>query len=125
MSTSIQMLLESHAKVLRLPTIAKHYQNLAREAENQNCTYEEYLCTVLEQEVITRRENQLKRRLKQAKFPLIKTLDSFDFDAQPNLNKAKVLALTKGEFVDRKENLFFIGNPGTGKTHLATAVAMA
>lgn len=119
------LLIEAYAKELRLPAVGRHYAGLARAAEDQHRTYEEYLAAVLEQELVSRRENQLRRRMKQASFPMVKTLESFDFAALPNLNKVKVLNLAKGEFVQRKESLFLIGNPGTGKSHLCTAIAVA
>jgi DNA replication protein DnaC len=119
------LLVEAYAKELRLPAVGRHYAGLARAAEDEHRTYEEYLAAVLEQELVNRRENQLRRRMKQASFPMVKTLESFEFTALPNLNKAKVLSLAKGEFVERRESLFFIGNPGTGKTHLCIALAVA
>ncbi|MFZ5633721.1 MAG: IS21-like element helper ATPase IstB [Bacillota bacterium] len=118
------LLLESHLKRLRLPAVARQYQALAREAAEKNCTYEEYLCALLEQEVSAREESRHKLRIKQAGFPLIKTLEGFDFTAIPSLNKQKVLMLSQGEYIRQKENIIAIGNSGTGKTHLSIALAL-
>lgn len=104
--------------------MAKHYQSLAPEAAEGNSSYEEYLCTLLEQEVLARDESSRRLRITQAGFPLIKTLEGFDFTVIPSLNKQKVLSLSRCEYIRAKENVIAIGNSGTGKTHLCTAMAM-
>ncbi|MFN3188779.1 MAG: IS21-like element helper ATPase IstB [Candidatus Paceibacteria bacterium] len=118
------LLIDHYAKQLKTPTIAQHYKSLAREAEDRNLSYEEYLLALLELEVQTREENQKQRRLKQASFPVQKTLDAYDFSLMPSLNKNKFLTLSKGEFVDKKENIIFLGSSGTGKSHLATGLGI-
>lgn len=118
------LLLKTYLKQLRLPTILKNYEALAREAAETNQTFEEFLCCLVEQEVIQREDNNLKRRLKYARFPTTKTLETFDFTAIPSLKKNKVLQLSRGGFIEETENIILIGNAGTGKTHLATALAM-
>ncbi|WP_212973659.1 IS21-like element helper ATPase IstB, partial [Bacillus sp. J14TS2] len=75
-------------------------------------------------ELQTREENQRQRRLKQASFPVQKTLDTYDFSLMPSLNRNRFITLAKGEFVEKKENLIFLGNSGTGKTHLAIALGI-
>lgn len=119
-----ELLLDYMTKQLRMPTMANQYRSLAREAEERNLSYEEYLLALLEVEVQTRDENQKQRRLKQAAFPVQKTLDTYDFSLMPSLNRNRFLTLAKGEFVDKKENIIFLGNSGTGKTHLATALGI-
>lgn len=119
-----QMLLESYLKRLKLPAMLTHYQEMARQAEQGNRTYEGYLLALSELETNQREENAFKRRISQARFPLLKTLDQFDFTAIPSLNKAKVLHLAQGEYIGKKENLLLMGNSGTGKTHLATALGL-
>jgi len=119
------MLLEYYLKRLKLPTVRRLYKELARDAAEHNKTFEEYLQALMEQEVIQREDNQLQQRLKAAGFPVPKTLETFDFSAIPTLNKAKILALSKGEYVRDRENVLFVGNSGTGKTHLATALGIA
>jgi DNA replication protein DnaC len=120
-----ELLLDHVTKQLRMPTIAKQYRSLAREAEERNLRYEEFLLALLELEVQTREEHQKQRRLKQAAFPVLKTLDSYDFTLMPSLNRNRFLTLAQGEFVERKENIIFLGNSGTGKTHLATGLGIA
>lgn len=117
-----QMLLEAYLKRLKLPAMCTHYQEMARQAEQGNQTYEGYLLVLSELETQQRDENAFKRRVSQARFPLFKTLDQFDFSAIPALNKAKVLNLAQGDYIGKRENLILMGNSGTGKTHLAIAL---
>ena len=119
-----ELLLDHMTKQLRMPTIAKQYRSLAREAEERNLSYEGYLLALLEVEVQSREENQRQRRLKQASFPVQKTLDTYDFSLMPSLNRNRFLTLAKGEFVKNKENVIFLGNSGTGKSHLATGLGI-
>lgn len=119
-----ELLLDHMTKQLRMPTIAKQYRSLAREAEERNLSYEGYLLALLEVETQSREENQRQRRLKQASFPVQKTLDTYDFSLMPSLNRNRFLTLAKGEFVKNKENVIFLGNSGTGKSHLATGLGI-
>jgi DNA replication protein DnaC len=119
-----QMLLEAYLKRLKLPAMLSHYQEMARQAEQGSQTYEGYLLALSELETHQREENAYKRRVSQARFPLLKTLDRFDFSPIPSLNKAAVLHLAQGEYIGKKENLLLMGNSGTGKTHLATALGL-
>lgn len=119
------LLLDSYLKQLRLPTIARAYPALAREAADGNLGHVDFLKALCEQELRQREQNQLARRVKAAQFPWPKTLDEFAFAAVPALNKAKILALAEGGFVRERENGVFVGNPGVGKTHLAVAVGRA
>ncbi|MBO8158452.1 IS21-like element helper ATPase IstB [Thermosyntropha sp.] len=107
-----------YAKQLRLPTLAM-YSDVVRQAEEMGWGYEEFLCELLRRELKQREENQRKRRIHQAHFALDKSLDMFDFDLLPNVEEAYIWQLANGEFVERKENIILIGNPGSGKTHLA------
>lgn len=116
------LLLEDYLRRLKLPTIRRQYEAIARDAAEHNQSYEEFLLAVLEQEVRQREENQLRQRLRQAGFPILKTLDSFEFTAIPALNKPKVLMLAQCDFVAQRENVLIVGNSGTGKSHLATAL---
>ncbi|CAB3389555.1 IS21-like element helper ATPase IstB [Kyrpidia spormannii] len=119
-----ELLLAHYLKQLRLPTVAKQYASLAREAAEHNLSYEAYLVTLFEQEVTAREENQRQLRLRHAAFPVQKTLDTFEFHLVPSLSKQKVLTLAQGEFVERHANVLLIGSSGTGKTHLATALGV-
>jgi len=103
---------------LKLPTLTS-YEELLRQAQQDGWGYEQFLCEVLQKEVAQRIENQQNRRIKAARFPLVKSLDQFQFDNLPSVPEALVWQLATGEFVDRQENVIMIGNPGTGKTHLS------
>ena len=100
----------------------RQYPAVARDAAEHQQTHEEFLLALVQQEVRQREENQLRQRLRQAGFPVLKTLESFDFSAIPALNKPKVLMLAQCDFVSQRENVLLLGNSGTGKTHLATAL---
>ena len=122
MNSPQNMLLESYLKKLKMPQAAEVYLAMAREAENNNLSYEQYLLGVLEQEISQRENNRIHRGIRQASFPVIKTLDSFDFRAIPSLNKQKVLKLAGCEYIKKLENIILVGNSGVGKTHIATAL---
>jgi DNA replication protein DnaC len=122
MSTN-NMLLSAYLKKLKMPQAAKVYAAMAREAEDNNLSYEDYLLGILEQELNHREQNRIQRGIRQASFPILKTLDSFDFMAIPSLNKPKVLKLAQCEYLRQHENVILVGNSGIGKTHIATALA--
>lgn len=124
MSAVSDLVIRDFLKRLKLPAIARHYQELARQAADHNRSYESYLSALLEQEVLSREESTRKNRISRAYFPLAKTLEGFDFAALPALNKQKVLLLSHCEFIKQKENIVMIGNSGTGKSHLAIALGM-
>lgn len=122
MSTN-NMLLAAYLKKLKMPQATKIYESMAREAEDNNLSYEDYLLGVLEQEINHREQHRIHKGIKQATFPMIKTLENFDFMAIPSLNKPKVLKLSQCEYIRQKENIILVGNSGIGKTHIATALA--
>jgi len=117
-----KMLIEAYLKKLKMPQTAKTYESLAREAADNNLDYEEYLLCVLEQEIHQRENNRIQRGIRKAGFPVIKTIESFDFLAIPSLNKPRVLKLMQGEYIRKRENVLLIGNSGVGKTHIAIAL---
>jgi DNA replication protein DnaC len=121
---STELLLKDYLRRLKLPAVARHYKSLARTAAENDRSYEEYLCALFEQEVLAREESALKNRIRRANFPYPKTLEDFDFTALPGLSKPKVLSLSRGEYIRLKENVILLGNSGTGKTHLAIALAL-
>jgi len=122
MSNDLQI--RSYLKRLRMPVVAQNYSRLAEEAAANNRTFQDYLFALLEGEMLQRDEHAQKLRLTRAHFPVIKTLDSFEFSAIPSVNKALVLELSRSSFIDRRENVIFIGSYGTGKTHLAISLAV-
>ena len=116
------VLLQHHLKTLKLPTILREYESAAQLCAKDRSSYPEYLLRLTERELIEREQRAAERRIRAAKFPVLKTLESFDFKAQASINEAVVRELMRGEYLDRKENVLLIGNPGTGKSHLATAL---
>jgi DNA replication protein DnaC len=116
-------LLENYLRQLKLPTFAKNYSTFAADAANQQLDYPRYLLALTEQEINQRQQNVLNDRMKSAHFSVAKELADFDFSAIPSLNKAQVLDLARGEYIRKQESIVLIGNPGLGKTHLATALA--
>ncbi len=116
--------METYLKKLRLPSVARHYHKLASQAAQGNQTHEQFLLALLEQEVQSQEENTRKARIKQARFPMPKTLEQFNFSALPNLNKPLILKLAQGEYMAKAENIVLAGNSGTGKSHIAVALGM-
>lgn len=110
---------------LRLPSFVEHWQRLAAEAGRRRQPHAEYLAELAHQEVCDRHERQVRRRISEARFPRLKTLDGFDFAAQPGLDRDEVLELAQADFVDRHANVVLMGEVGTGKTHLAIALGIA
>jgi len=118
MSDTPQLLLSHHLKALKLPTFLREYDKLARQCAAEGVDHVRYLVRLSELELIDRERRMIERRIKQAKFPTVKSLDSFDFKAIPSLNKMMVLELARCEYVERRENVIALGNSGTGKTHI-------
>lgn len=118
-------LLDVYLKQLRLPTFLKNYQKFAQDAIENQYGFSEFLQALAEEEVQQREQNRLLRRIKAARFPVSHELADFDFSRIPSVNKSQILDLTRGEYIAKKESLIFIGNPGVGKTHLATALALS
>ena len=120
-----KVLLEEHLKSLRLLTFLREYSKLARQCAAEEVDYPRYLLRLSELEFLDRERRAIERRIKTARFPVTKSLDSFDFLALPSLNKRLVLELARCEFIDRRENVLALGNSGTGKTHVALALGLA
>ena len=124
-SQTPELLLQHHLKKLRLPTVLREYDKLARQCAADNVDHVRYLARLIELELIDRDARMIDRRIKAARFPALKSLESFDFDAIPALNKKLVLDLARSEFVDRRENIIALGPSGVGKTHVASGIGLA
>ena len=120
-----QVLLAHHLKQLKLPTVLREYDKVARECAREGVDHPRYLLRLIELELIDRERRTIERRIRAARFPAVKGLDTFDFAAIPSLNKMLVLELARGEFILRRENVIALGNSGTGKTHVALALGLA
>ena len=125
MTDTPQLLLAHHLKALRLPTFLREYDKLARQCAAEDVDHVRYLVRLAELELIDRERRMIERRIRLAKFPAVKSLDSFDFKAMPSLNKMMVLELARCEYIERRENIIALGNSGTGKTHIALGLGLA
>lgn len=120
-----QLLLDHHLKTLKLPTFLREYAKQARLSADEGVDHITYLARLAELELIDRERRLVERRIKQARFPTVKQLESFDFKAVPGLNKMLVLDLARSEYVSRRENVILLGPSGVGKTHIALALGLA
>jgi len=120
-----QLLLAHHLRKLKLPTFLREYDKIAKEAAAAGLDHPRYLLRLAELELIDRERRMVERRIRAARFPAVKSLDTFDFLAIPSLNKPLVLELARCEFVLARENVIALGNSGTGKTHIALALGLA
>src|SRR4051794_1599039 len=125
MSDVPQVLLAHHLKALKLPTFLREYDKLARQCAAEGIDHTGYLVRLSELELLDRERRLIERRIRQARFPAVKSLDSFDFAAIPSLNKLLVLELARCSYVARRENVIALGNSGTGKTHVALGLGLA
>ncbi len=125
MTDAPQVLLAHHLKALKLPTFLREYDKLARQCAADGVDHPRYLLRLAELELIERERRTVERRIKEARFPAVKSLDSFDFTAIPSLNKTLVLELARSEYVSRRENIVAVGNSGTGKSHIALGLGLA
>ena len=121
---ALEALVEAHARELHLPTVRSRFRALAAEALREQQTPLAYLAALLEGEVQEGAERRERRRLLDARFPLLKRLEDFRFDDNPSVPQATIAALAEGSWVDDRESIILIGESGTGKTHLATALAV-
>lgn len=117
--------LEGYLKQLRLSTFIRNYAPFAQDAADANQSYDQFLLALTREEVAQRDHNRQLQRIRAAKFPVLKELIDFDFSAIPKLNKQRILDLARGEYIEKAEPIILVGNPGLGKTHIATGLAVA
>ena len=122
--TKSVVLLKHHLKALKLPTMHGECEKSAARCAQENIDHLGFLLQLCELELLERERRAADRRLKAAKFPTYKTLENFDFTVQPSVNKPLITELVRCQYLDSRENVLLVGNPGTGKTHLATALGI-
>ena len=125
MSGKATVLLEHHLRELKLPTFLREYGKVAGVCAAEGVDHPGYLLRLAELELIDRHHRMVDRRIKAARFPAVKSLDTFDFLAMPSVNKHLVMQLARCEYVDLRENVIAVGNSGTGKTHVALGLGLA
>jgi DNA replication protein DnaC len=123
-AAAMEALIEAHATELKLPTVKRRFRGLAQEATREQQTPTAYLAALLEAETAERAERRERRRLLDARFPALKRLEDFRFDDNPKIPQATIAALAEGSWITDREAVILIGDSGTGKTHLATALAI-
>jgi DNA replication protein DnaC len=119
------VLLKHHLKALKLPTMTAECEKVAARCAKENVDHLGFLLQLCELESLERERRAAARRLKSAKLPTPKALDAFDFTAAPSVNKPLIVELMRCDYIERRENVILVGASGTGKSHLATALAAA
>lgn len=117
--------IRQYAKQLRLPTVGSQFGRLAEQAVKEKQSHVSYLEALLEGEVEERSRKAMARRIQEARFPAVKTLEEFDFQCASHIPAALVRSLSEGGYLTRKEPVIFLGETGTGKTHLASGLGVA
>ena len=125
MNSRSTLLLEHHLKELKLPSFLREYGKMAAQSAAEGVDHPQYLLRLAELELIDRHQRMVERRIRAARFPAVKTLDSFDFTVVPSVNQALVMELARCEYVQHRENVIAVGNSGTGKTHVALGLGLA
>ncbi len=121
----LKKVLEEYLQALKLPTFVKNYQAFAQDAARSGQSYERFLFGLAKEEVAKQEADRVERAIARAKFPVLKELSSFDFSVVGGISKQRVVELAQGDYLAKKESIILIGNPGLGKTHLATGLALA
>ncbi len=123
-TAALEALIEAHATELKLPTVKRRFRGLAEQATREQQTPTAYLAALLDAETSERAERRERRRLLDAKFPALKRLEDFRFADNPKIPQATIAALAEGSWIGDRESVILIGDSGTGKTHLATALGI-
>jgi DNA replication protein DnaC len=118
-------LLKAQFRQLRLPTMGREFEKLARDATASSQNYFQFLLRLTESELATRAANAVATRIKNAEFPVLKDFETYDFSLMPQLSKPKILELARCEWIEHKYNCCLVGSHGTGKTHVAVALGQA
>jgi len=124
MKPATEALLADHLRQLKLTAILRCYTACARQARESGSDYEDFLLSLIESELEARADNRLKRRIKDARFPIIKTMEGFKFEEAEGLDRRLVREMVEGTYIQEKRNIIFVGKTGTGKSHLATALGL-
>ena len=114
MAEAPHILLEHRLKRLKLPTFLREYEKAAQQCAADGLDHVQFLARLVEMEMIDRERRLVERRIRQAGFPVVKQLESFDFKAIPGLNKMLVLDLARGDYIDRRENAILLGPKESG-----------
>jgi DNA replication protein DnaC len=123
-SAALEALIEAHASELKLPTVKARFRQMAAEATREQQTPIAYLAALLEAEHQERAERRERRRLLDARFPLLKRLEEFRFADNPKIPQATIAALADGSWINDRDSIVLVGDSGTGKTHLAIGLAV-
>lgn len=124
MSNKLTSYLENQMKALKLKGVLTHYQEITEKASQNNLSYKEYLSLLFEEELKRKNEGTVRTKINKARFPYIKTLEEFDFSFQPSLREKEIISLSSLDFIEKRENVIFLGPPGVGKTHLSVALGI-
>ncbi|MBF0240346.1 MAG: ATP-binding protein, partial [SAR324 cluster bacterium] len=124
MKAAEMIVLDQTLKTLKLPAILGGYKEISRQATQANAGYEQFLLTLTEREIERRQARQSQQRLKEARFPQLKPLENTDLDKWPSMNPIQIREYAQGEYIQKHENIIFIGQHGTGKTHAAIALGI-
>jgi DNA replication protein DnaC len=123
-TAALEALIDAHATELKLPTVKARFRQMAAEATREQQTPVAYLAALLEAEMHERAERRERRRLLDARFPLLKRLEDFRFADNPKIPQATIAALADGSWINDRDSIVLVGDSGTGKTHLAIALAV-
>lgn len=116
--------LKTKLKHCRLSGMSSHFDHILSEALEREWSHSEFIEVLLDYEIITRKNNRFDRLIRQAKFPILKTMEQFNFTEAPYLSKNEIMNLMNSQYIEDRTNLIFLGNPGTGKSHIATSLGV-